>query len=216
MSFLGALVGGVTSLLGMNSAANAAEDQLKYAKKRDKQVRADFAPYREAGVNYLGDLDTAYGGGDPATLEARRAEFQTGFENSPLYKNVFMPALETSTNNYNRFASSTGQLNSGGTLKALQDRAAKLGQQTFGDYIAGITGRADQGQAAAAGTVMGTNPAFQAGQGALGAKGDAMTAGVLGVGNAITGGINNANYLKSLSSFATPQLSGATAGLWAG
>lgn len=204
MSFLASLIpaaiGGITSLFGANEEADAAKAQTDLAKKQWKTARADFAPYREAGSGAIDPVLAAYGIGD--NLDARRAELESGFESSPLYKYVYEPALQTSWDNYNKFASSTGALNSGGTLKALQDRAGQLGGATFGSYLSGLTDIKNQGQAAAGMTASATAPGFAAQGAALGAQGDASAAGILGVGNAITGGFNNYNYLKGLSSYA--------------
>lgn len=203
MSFLASLIpaaiGGITSLFGADAEADAAAQQQQLAKKQWKTARKDLAPYREAGTAAIDPVMAAYGLGD--NLEARRATLETGFESSPLYKYVYQPALQTSWDNYNKFASSTGALNSGGTLKALQDRAGQLGGQTFGNYLAGLTGLTTQGQNAALGTAQATAPGYAAQGNAIGAQGDATTAGILGLGNALTGGLNNLAFMQGQSSY---------------
>ena len=203
MSFLASLIpaaiGGITSLFGADTEADAAAQQTALAKKQWKTARKDLAPYRDAGTAALDPVMAAYGLGD--NLEARRATLESGFESSPLYKYVYQPALETSVNNYNRFASSTGALNSGGTLKALQDRAGELGGMTFGNYLSGLTDLGKQGQNAALGTAQATAPGYAAQGSAIGAQGDANAAGILGFGNALTSGLNNLAFMGGMSSY---------------
>jgi hypothetical protein len=211
MSFLGSIlpaaIGGITSLFGADAASDAASAQAELAKKQWKQARQDFKPYYQAGTAALDPVMAAYGLGDD--VEARRASLESGFESSPLYKYVYEPALETSINNYNRFASSTGALNSGGTLKALQDRAGQLGGATFGNYLDGLTGLKNQGQASAAAMAGATAPGFAAQGAALGAQGDASTAGILGFGNALTGGLNNLAFMQGQSSYGSSPITTA-------
>lgn len=194
----GAAIG--SALIGKSTADKNAQQQQAASAKID----AYGAPYRAAGTNALGDLQTAYGEGDPNTLAARTNTLSTNFKNSPLYQMTYQPAVDQAMLEEQRMGSSRGDLNGGRTLMAIQDRAARLGGQTFGNYLQGITGLATGGQNAA----FGSGNQMQQGQNALSSYntqgGDALGAGVLGLGSAAVKGGNNYNYLAGQSSYAPP------------
>lgn len=196
-----ALVGGAAAVGGALIGKSSADKAQKAQNATNAKVDAYGAPYRAAGVDALGDVGTAYGLGDPSTLAARRAALSAGFESSPLYQYTYRPAVDEATQAAERNASASGLLNSGRTIKAIQDRAARIGGQTFGNYLSGLEGTAARGQNAAfqqGGLAMaGTAASNQAGM----AGGDALAAGVLGAGKAVQSGITNYNYLKGVSSY---------------
>jgi hypothetical protein len=200
-ALLPAVIGGAAALGGAAIAANSAKKAQKAQDATNAKVDAYGAPYRAAGAGALGSLETAYGLGDPNTLGARRDMFSRGFEDSPLYKYTYQPAVDEATAAVERNASASGLLNSGRTLKAIQDRAARIGGQTFGNYLSGLETIAGRGQNAAfqqgAFAMQGTAASNQAGV----AQGNALQGGLAGVSNAAQQGINNYNYLKGISSY---------------
>lgn len=130
-----AVVGGVTSIVGNNKAANAQKDALKQstaleeqqiaeAKRQFDLQRGDLAPYREAGGVALGQIGrgTADGGefnrkftqadfvADPG-YEFRRSEGQRGVESS---------------------AAARGGILSGGALRALSRYNSDYASNEFG------------------------------------------------------------------------------------
>lgn len=194
------------ALIGKSSAdKNAAAQSATSAK-----VDAYGAPYRAAGTNALADLQTANGEGDPATLAARRATLDSNFENSPLYKYTYQPAVEQATLDAQKQGSSGGFLDSGRTIKAIQDRAARIGGQTFGNYLGTIEQTANNGQNAA----FNSGNQAQTGQNALGTytndAGNALGAGVLGAANAAGAGVGNYFQKMGQSSYGANPFANST------
>jgi len=114
-------------------------------------------------------------------------EYQ-GFQETPGYQFAFdegQRAIDTS-------AAASGNLFSGGTLKAQQRFGTGLANQEYNNYLNRLTGGAASGQAAAANQAnAGANYGIQAGN-AYANLGNAQAAGAIGVGNALNTGINNA------------------------
>jgi hypothetical protein len=190
VSGIGSLLGGI---FGSNSADKAAQQQ----QQANQQAMQMTQPYREAGQNALGALGNAYGQNGAAGNQAAIAAFQ----NSPLYQMTYAPAMQAGQQGIERNASAAGLLDSGRTLKALQDRAARIGQQTFGDYVGGLDAQATRGQNAA----VGAGTQLQQGTSAYNqdqmAGSDALQAGIMGVGNSLQNGLSNYSYNNFLSSY---------------
>lgn len=131
-----------------NNAATRATDQANSEQQREYDLaRSDYAPYREAGVNALNDINGLLK--DPNSLA-----------NTPGYQFGLSQGVQAR----DRSAASAGGLYSGATLKALerygQDYAGTKLNETFNRdaAIAGI------GQVATSGTTLaGTNNANQQG-----------------------------------------------------
>lgn len=201
-ALLPAVVGAVGAIGGAMITSSAANKATAAQEAANARVDEFGRPYREAGTAALGSLEAAYGLGDPGTLGARRADLTAGFESSPLYKYTYQPAIDEATKAANASGSAGGFLDSGRTLKAIQDRAARIGGQTFGNYLSGIDTMASRGQNAAFGSgsqvMAGTDAANQ---GRV-AGANALTGALAGVGNAAQQGFQNYNYLKGVSSYA--------------
>ena len=133
-----------------------------------------------------------------------------GFEATPFQEYV----LDETQQAVDGSAASRGNLFSGATIKAQQDRANSLTGGFFQAYLDRLTNMSGQGQAAAGNAAnAGANYAAGAGQ-AYGAMGNASSAGAIGVGNALNSGINNAigiwNYQKQqnpVNQLSVPQFS---------
>lgn len=122
--------------------------------------------------------------GTPATLGDPFA----GFRSSPGYQfqlNQGMGAINNS-------ASARGGVNSGATLKSLQQFGTGLANQDWYSYLGQLSGLSGSGQNAAAQTgSFAANAANQIGANTIGA-GNAGAAGTVGIGSAINSGLNNA------------------------
>ena len=135
--------------------ANTTNAQTNLLAQMYNQNRADQEPYRTAGNN---------------ALQAYTQNLTGDFQNTPGYQFTQNEAMRGVMAN----AASRGLVNSGATLRALQDRSANIASQTYGDYMNRL------------GTVMGMgqNAAAQTGNAAQ--NYGTTTAGVLGTGAANT------------------------------
>lgn len=198
---IASLVGGAASLAGSAIAADSASKGRAVQEAAAAKVDEYGRPYREAGTEAQGRVNTALGLGPADTLDARRAGLSSEFESSPLYKYTYQPAVDEATKAAERNASAGGYLNSGRLIKAIQDRAARIGGMTFGNYLGDLTDQANRGQQAAFGSADDTQQSADKIAQGYENEGDAIASGVVGVGKAVTGGIDNSNYLKGLSAY---------------
>lgn len=209
MPFLTALIPAVVGAAGAIGGAlitkSAADKATAAQESANAKVDAYGAPYRAAGTDALKRLQDAYGFNGPDAASA----VGTAFEASPLYKYTYQPAVDEAVKAAERSGSAGGFLDSGRTIKAIQDRAARIGGQTFGNYLSGLDTMAGRGQNAAFGSgsqvMAGTDAANQ---GRV-ASANALTAGISGADNAFQQGFQNYNFLKGLSAY------GPSAGLTA-
>lgn len=183
-SAIGAVVGGATSLIAGQQQANAAKKSAGLQAAAAAQARADLAPFRETGVNALNDLSTLMGlGGTP--------EAQTNALNALTASPGFQFRLGQGIGALDQSAVARGGLLSGNQLKAVNEFGQDLASQEFGNRFNQLFSIAGQGQNAAAGQgSIGMTGAANQGN-ALMAAGRAQASGAIGVGNAITGGIQN-------------------------
>lgn len=114
-------------------------------------------------------------------------EYQ-GFQATPGYQ--FM--LDQGQKAIDNSAASTGSLFSGATLKSLQGYGQGLANQEYGNFLNRLAQGAASGQAAAGNQANAGANFLSTGTNALANLGNAQAAGAIGVGNALTGGINNA------------------------
>lgn len=185
------MLGGILgSIMGGDAMKKAAKKQAKTAKREQALISSAYQPYQDSGLRAQGALDTIYGTSGSSTLGADRDALWAQFEASPIYRSAFTPAMEQAEKGLATYAASKGSLNSGSLVKAIQDRAANLGNQVFGQYASGIEGQRDTGLDA-------QNQMFaHRGQqtrnllDAQGAEGAARASKWLGVGSAIDSGIN--------------------------
>jgi hypothetical protein len=199
--WLGPLIQGATSLYGAYAANQAARTQANAAQQAavqqqgatDQQLnllqqiynqnRADQAPYRAAGQQAVGQY---------------AAQAAMPFQQTPGYQFTQDEAMRGVMAN----ASARGLVNSGATLKALQDRAASLADQTYGNYMnrlaalsgigqtaTGATGAMGQGYAQGAAGVIGQGTS--AANNYLTQGAGAIASGQNQAANALMGGANN-------------------------
>lgn len=104
----------------------------------------------------------------------------------------------------NALAGARGGLNSGATLQALQERGQGLAAQDRSNYMNRLAGMVDMGMGAAGNQANIGNAYATGASNALANKGEAQSAGYMGVNNAIQGGINTGlnlfGYMKGLNS----------------
>jgi len=111
-----------------------------------------------------------------------------GFQNTPGYSFALGQGLDTLQST----AAARGGLFSGAALADAQRLGQGMQNQEYNNYLNRLQGIGQQGQAAAGNqAAAGANYGNAAGN-ALGNIGNAQSAGAIGVGNAISGGINNA------------------------
>lgn len=173
------------------AAANRAAD-LQHAQYL--QTREDYAPWRTAGTAAVGKQADIMGLNGQGPQDNAFASFRTdpgyGFTRDEAIKGV------------DRSAAARGLLTSGRTIKAIQDRASSLADQSFGNWfnrfgvIAG-NGQTATGNTAQAGATAAANQgdALMAG-GAARASGyarsaDAWSSGMNGVASSVNSGLNN-------------------------
>lgn len=121
-----------------------------------------------------------------------------GFQKTPGYE--FQ--LQQGQDSVNALAGARGGLNSGATLQALSSFNQGLANQEYGNYLSRLTGMVGVGSGAAGGQASAAQSAASGVSNALAGIGNAQSAGAIGVGNAISGGINNQiglwNYQRAM------------------
>lgn len=171
------ILGGFSQSRAANRATDAqtraANNELALQGRIYDETSANFAPYREGGLESFNQLLN---------------ELSGGFQQSPGYQfqmDQGVRALEGS-------AAAGGNVRSGATMKAMNQFGQGLANQEYGTYMNRLTGMAQMGQAAAGNqATAGANYAAGAGN-AYGNMGNAQSAGAIAQGNAVSGGINNA------------------------
>ena len=150
--------------------ANTTQAQTNLLAQMYNQNRADQSPYRDAGQQALGGYMQNLSG---------------DFRNTPGYQFMQNEGMRGVMAN----AAANRNVNSGATLRALQDRSMGIADQTYGQYMNRLGSVMGMGQNAAAQT---GNAASSYGQTAAGVMGQGQTA----QNNLLTGGAGvQGNYL---------------------
>lgn len=189
--------------------------QQAYLQNAANQEQAAYSPYQQYGQQGMNALQGYYGN-DPAQAQAMLQNFQ----NSPLYQSQYQNALGAATQGLERNMGANGMLNSGRTLKGLQDRAGAITNQLFGQYVGQANNAIGMGgqMAARAGGAYGQLGANQAN--ALGSYGS----NVLSAGNQYGSNMGSAygNVLNAQGAFGSAAAAGhmgqanTMQGLWSG
>ena len=204
---VGSLIGAKASKSAASTQAAAAEQASDLQREIFQQTRADQEPWRQAGVNALGVMQST-AGNVPAAFKFGAGDYQA----DPGY--AFR--LSEGQKALDRQAAARGGLISGGALKAAQRFGQEMGSQEYQNaYNRAFTGygtdvaRENQlynRQAALAGIGQtSTNLVGQAGQNYATNVGNLMTgagaaqaAGQVGVANALTSGMGTyLNYSQN-------------------
>jgi hypothetical protein len=183
----------IAAAAGLGSAAIGASSASKAAKAQSAAAQSDlalkskiydettqrFQPFLEAGQlgqqAYMSEL----GLGDAP-------EGYEGYQSTPAYNFMMNQGVEDIESS----AAARGKLFSGATGTALERFRTGLVSQEQNTFLNRLSGLSQQGQAAA-GSQASAGQAYSSGAGqAYGNLGAARASGALGVGNAVTGGIN--------------------------
>lgn len=176
---IGAVLGVGSALLGASSASKAADAQSWAAEKQrdlEKEMfdttTGFFEPYREAGENYLNIYQDQLG---------------TEYTKSPGYDHRLQGGLDAITAS----GVQRGGLNSGAQQKALLEYGQEFAANDRGNWLDRVGGMMSNGQNAS-GQLAAAGNRYATGAGdAYANMGNASAAGVIGVNNAIQGGIQN-------------------------
>lgn len=163
-----------------DAQAGAAGQQLALQREMFGEQKAMFAPYLEAGGNALDAYKYEMGlGAAPGGYE--------GFTGTPGYDF----RLKEGINAVNAGVGARHGLNSGSAMKALTRYGQNYASSEYGNHMNRLSGLANMGQNSAAMTGQAAQNNAMMGSNALANMGNAQAASAIGVGNAITGGINN-------------------------
>lgn len=181
LNLLGSGVGALSSWLASNAQVKSAEEANALLWAMYNQNRADAGPYREAGYGALANMVNLTTPGkqfDQMQLDPGY-QFRLGEGNQAI----------------DRAAAARGMYGSGRALKELTRYGQNFASNEFGNVYNRNASLAGLGQTAVTNTgQLGANTANQVGANTIGA-GNATASGYVGVGNAVTGGIQN--YLNS-------------------
>lgn len=177
---------------------NAAADTYAKQQAAGNQSRTDFArlatqydPYRTGGTAAQNQVYRLLGlqGGDAQT------EAFGQFRNDPGYEY----ALNQGIGAIDKSAAARGNLNSGATLKALQDRGMGMADQSYGNYLQRLMSLGQQGLGATQASVntqgQGLQNQFTANYGSAPTVGQGMVAGAQAEQSALGNLLGVAGYL---------------------
>lgn len=186
------VVGAGATIYSASQSGKAADKANQTQQRAQDQMQANLAPYMEAGTNALGPQQALLGLQGPEAAKTAMDNFQS----SPGYEYQVQQGMR----GVNARAASQGMLNSGATLKALQDRGNSLAAQDFGTYYNRLAGLAGLGQNAAAG-VGNSGVQTAAGQAQTDVSAASTQANMYGqaaqgIGNAINNYGNNSMYAQ--------------------
>ena len=172
LSLGGALIEAGAAGRAANAQSAAARDQLDLYRDINASTRRDLAPFRAAGRNFLSVLAQQVG---------------RDYRQSPGYD----VRLRGGVDAIEAAAAARGGLFSGATGEALTRFGQDYAAADYDNWLSRVAGLAQMGQNAAV-QQGGFGNAFAANSGnALAALGNARSAGAVGVGNALSGGLNN-------------------------
>ena len=199
-----ALIGGLAQSNATNNATDASvrANQQNIALQQGiyDETSANFAPYREAGLEGFNALSSELGlGPAPSGYD--------GFQATPGYEFAFnegQRAIEGS-------AAAGGNLRSGATMKALNDYGQGMANQEYGNHLSRLGSFAQMGQAAAGNQAAAAQNFGNASGNALNNIGNAQAAGAIAQGNMQTGMVNNL-----LNAGAMGYMMGGSGGLFGG
>jgi hypothetical protein len=190
----GAAISAYSSGQQSDAVAEGQDKSIEAQQQAQAQLRSDLAPYTSAGTNALAPAQALLGLSGPEAAQSAMADFQK----SPGYDFQFNEGMRAVQSG----AAAQGMLNSGATLKALQQRGQQLANQDFGTYYNRLMGMVQTGQNSAAGVgASGVQTAGGVAQTlASGASTQASIYGnaAQGIGNAVNNGANNYAYNQSI------------------
>lgn len=211
-SLLGGLASGVGGLFGANAVAKGVKRGQDIQRQQFGETKSFLEPFQQRGIGANTLLDQALGinQGDEAGRLAGSDAFLQSFRDSPLYRATVGQGIDTATGQINAGRTAGGTLNSGATLKALQDRGSDIGNRSILQQIALLQDASNQG-AGAASSLAGASQNFGNAASDLALQGgNAQAAGFLGAGNSINSALGNMAFndaLRSSTAFSSPDFS---------
>jgi len=235
-SAIGGAASLASGLIGSNAASKAAGEQATAAQNAlNTQVSAEntslaaLAPYNQVGTGATNSLANLYGIAYNATGSAAPTTSSTGvvtpgnvnatvssaggqsainaamtnFTKSPDYQFAFQQGMQA----LDRSAAASGNLQSGGQVKAAQQYGQGLASQQFGNYYNRLLSLANIGQSAAAGTASNSLNAGNSQANSQQAIGQAQASGTVGSANALSSALTG-----GAGSVTTPLLLSALSG----
>jgi len=227
------VIGAGASMYGSSQASKGAKDAAQLQQNQYFKTREDLLPYNAAGqdalhkAQLLTDLGQTGGGQDYVSQASGLSPgplAQANLEQTPGYQFTLNQGLKAVQSQ----AAARGLGMSGASLKGAANYATGLASNTYQQQFQNIlnlntaqqqnlqnqygrlSGLASLGENAAAQTgIAGTSAASTAGN-YLNQAGLAQAAGTQGVGNAVTGGVNNYLAYNALQQYLNPQ--GGTGG----
>lgn len=195
------MVGGTPAEIETIAGPTRRENVYTQRGRNDVRVLTGTRDVRGASRYRVGDREFA-------TMEEAQAYAKAnpvgateygGFTKTPGYDF----RLNEGTNAIEAGAAARGGLYSGSAMRALQQYGQDYASSEYNNYLNRLAGRADSGMSAAQMSGAASQNAAAGVSNALGGIGNAQAAGYVGVGNAITGGIQNAlgawQYQKNLN-----------------
>ena len=181
----GSVIAGVSSVLASNAQQEGIDASIAEQRRQFDLNRQDLAPFRQGGVDALGRLS-----------QLNEGDF-SGFFTSPGFEFVREEGLRGIENRF----SAQGGAQSGNALRRLAEFNTGLASQEFGNFFNRNLAQAGLGQAATtAGVQAGTNISGNIAN-ALQRGGDVRASGVLGINEALQGGLGNFLFAKGAGLF---------------
>lgn len=187
-----AVIGGIGANKAAKSQEKAAKNQIQYSEDTRDMIMELNQPFVDSGyaannaLNYLAGI-------------ADKPENYAGFQATPGYEFRLNQGLDA----VGGMASANGMLNSGATMKALNDYAQGQASSEYANHLNLLSGLAGSGQNAASGQATALTNNNQMVNNAYGSIGNAQAAGAVGTANALTGGITNGvslwNYQNAMN-----------------
>lgn len=210
-----AIVGGVASNMAAGKQSNAAGKAADQSAEAAAQIRGDLSPYTNLGNQAINPLWAAMGytqdgNGNMITNPNATLQQQFNFDPSQLDKTPgYQFALQQGLRGTNNSLAAQGLGLSGAQAKGLSSFATGLADQTYGNQYNRALSTYNTNYQVAANNVnnlqnlvnTGQNSAAQTGQAGIAAannagnyltqQGNAQAAGIAGIGNAASNGVNN-------------------------
>jgi hypothetical protein len=192
---LSSVAGGISQgrAAGRAAAAQAAaaERELALQTRIYDETSANFAPFRESGLQgyqaYLSELGLADAPMIGADANGEGGRAFGGFQQTPGTQFALARGMDA----INSSGAARGNYLSGANLAGAVEFSQGLQNQEYNNYLARLQGVGQQGQAAA-GNQAAAGQAYASGAGnALAGIGNAQAAGAIGQGNAWSGATNN-------------------------
>ena len=189
MAFVGsAIIGGAAlASAGINAYASSRASSQQVAAEREalaaqNAARAKLDPYINIGTGATYSLGQLYGIGQDGQSTPQNADYSQ-FYNSPDYQF----AQQQGELGLTRSLNARGMNMSGGALKDFAQFNQGLATQQFGNYYNRLLSLSQLGGNAAQAGIGGANAAANT----MGQIGQSQASGTVGMGNALSGGINS-------------------------